>query len=120
LLMPSTVMVDAAHLLGTTLRSEPVSSCSTGGPEGLLADFAQQLRQVGQALSSMPHSNACNNPACTNLGGLSEQQLVTGGSCHCSGCRVARYCSKACQAAHWKQHKPACKALVAAVKAATT
>jgi hypothetical protein len=64
-------------------------------PEDLLVGFAWQLREVGQALSSMPHSNARNNPACTNLARLSEQQLVTGGTCRCSGCPVddtqARY-----------------------------
>ena len=32
----------------------------------------------------------------------------------CSQCEVAYYCSKTCQKAHWKVHKPACIAAVAA------
>ncbi|KDE06515.1 hypothetical protein MVLG_03166 [Microbotryum lychnidis-dioicae p1A1 Lamole] len=29
----------------------------------------------------------------------------------CSGCRVVRYCSKACQKSDWKDHKPECDAM---------
>ena len=32
----------------------------------------------------------------------------------CTKCEVAYYCGKACQRAHWKSHKPACIAAVAA------
>ena len=32
----------------------------------------------------------------------------------CSQCEAAYYCSKTCQKAHWKVHKPACIAAVAA------
>ena len=34
----------------------------------------------------------------------------------CSGCHVARYCSRACQRHHWKTHERRCKALVALAK----
>ena len=32
----------------------------------------------------------------------------------CSQCEVAYYCSKTCQKGHWKKHKAACIAAVAA------
>ena len=32
----------------------------------------------------------------------------------CSQCEVAYYCSKSCQRSHWKKHKSACIAAVAA------
>jgi hypothetical protein len=80
------------------------------GPDVL----AQLLQGLGLALSSMPVGLACNNPLCTTLTGLSEQQLVVGSSRRCSGCRVARYCCKNCQVLQWKSgHKPACKAAAA-------
>lgn len=78
---------------------------------------SQLLQGLGGALSALPFSAACNNPLCTVLTGASEQLLVVGGSRRCSGCQVARYCSKACQKVHWKQHKPACKAMATAAAA---
>jgi hypothetical protein len=72
------------------------------------------MRELGSALFNMPISTACNNLRCSSMAGLSEQQLVVGTARLCAGCRVARYCCRACQVAAWKQHKPACKAVAAA------
>jgi hypothetical protein len=60
----------------------------------------------------------CSNPACANMCGLSEQQLVGGGSSGlCACCSTARYCSALARApvlstgqstgqrASWKQEK---------------
>jgi hypothetical protein len=83
-----------------------------------LAGFVQQLFALGEALSSVPHKQCCNNPACRNLLGPSELQLVNGRSNTCSICRSARYCSDVCMKQHWKQHRPVCKALAATAAAA--
>jgi hypothetical protein len=81
----------------------------------------KQLRQAGLALCSLAVPCLCNNPGCANTTGPTELSTVSGRSCICGGCRVARYCSQACQARHWKQHKPVCRALeAAAVPAADT
>jgi hypothetical protein len=78
---------------------------------------AQQLQSTGLALCSFAVPCMCNNPGCTSMAGLSELAAVSGRSCICGGCRVARYCRRACQRAAWKQHKPVCAALTAAAAA---
>jgi hypothetical protein len=82
-----------------------------------LLGSAQQLEAVGSAMCSFAVPCLCNNPACVNLCGLTELGLVSGRSCVCGGCSVARFCGRACQRAVWKQHKPVCAALAAAAAA---
>jgi hypothetical protein len=80
-----------------------------------LAKWLQQLASV--VINQLPQPHCCNNPGCRNLDGLSEQELVSGRSSRCSGCKVARYCSRECQAEHWGApagHKAVCKWLRAA------
>ena len=48
----------------------------------------------------------CWSPKCRNMAGPAEDALAT---LTCSACGVAQYCSSACQKAHWKAHKPACR-----------
>lgn len=78
----------------------------------------QGLQKLGGCLASCAHRHACNNPACSNVSGPSEVGLVSGRSCTCSGCHVARYCGRPCQKKHCKQHKPVCKELAAAAEPA--
>ena len=79
----------------------------------------QQLQQAGVALCSLAVPCLCNNLGCANTTGPTELSLVSGRSCICAGCQVARYCSRVCQSRHWKQHKPVCVALTAAAAATT-
>jgi hypothetical protein len=72
---------------------------------------AQQLQSTGLALCSFAVPCMCNDPGCASMAGLSELAAVSGRSCICAGCRVARYCGRACQRAAWKKHKPVCAAL---------
>jgi hypothetical protein len=83
-----------------------------------LAKRLQQLASV--VINQLPQRHCCNNPGCMNLDGVSEQELVSGRSSRCSGCKVARYCSRECQAEHWGApagHKAVCKRLRAAAAA---
>jgi hypothetical protein len=72
------------------------------------------LEAVGRACSVFAVPHCCNNPGCSNLAAAGELATVSGKSCICGGCQVARYCGRGCQKAHWKQHKPVCKMLQAA------
>ena len=93
-----------------TVRQEGVTDAS-------LAALVQQLQASGMMLSSIAVPHFCNNPACVNISGPTEVQLVSGRSCICAGCRTARYCGQGCQRQAWKQHRPVCKALAAAAAA---
>lgn len=66
----------------------------------------------------VPSRYCCNDPSCGSLDGPTELQLAAGKGKQCSGCGAARYRSVEDQHKHWKQHKPACKALAAAAPVA--
>lgn len=97
-------------------RDAAASSCT----DATLTELVRQLQAAGSGCAALATPIFCNNPACDNLAGPSDVALVSGLSCVCGGCLTARYCSRACQRVHWKQHahKPVCKALAAAAAAA--
>jgi hypothetical protein len=109
---PPAVQQQLEQLLATlhALQENPPDTAA------LLAT-AEQFESVGLALCSFAVPCMCNNPGCTSLAGLSDLAAVSGRSCLCGGCRVARYCGRACQRAAWKRHKPVCGALSAAAAA---
>jgi hypothetical protein len=102
------------------LQAVRESAISARIDSSFFLDTAQQLHAAGSAMCSFAVSCLCNNPSCANLSGLTELGSLSGRSCVCGGCRVARYCGRACQREVWKQHKPVCAALAAAAAAAAT
>jgi len=100
--------------VGETFQKGAVGYTLSGVAEGLV----ESLEAYGRALTAFAKPGACNNPSCCNVSGPSERSVVSGRSCKCAGCHTAYYCSTRCQHHHWKQHKPVCKALVAATAAA--
>jgi len=102
----------------TVTEAWPSDAISDGFTEATAMALVQQLQVTGRALAGLAVPTMCCNPCCSNIAGPSDLQLVSGRSCLCGGCRTARYCSRVCQKAAWKQHKPACSALAAAAATA--
>jgi hypothetical protein len=89
---------------------ERIQSCSDA-EFGLTADEQGYVLQLAGCVV-VPHLPGCWNPLCCNLSGLSEMDVKT---FHCPRCRQAQYCSRACQAAHWKAgHKAVCRPVATA------
>ena len=71
---------------------------------GLRPDESVSQLHVARALAT----RVCANPGCLNLRGCSEGRLR---SRRCSGCGVARYCSRECQAEDFASHGEVCQQL---------
>jgi hypothetical protein len=115
------------------LQGRLLGSSSSSKPKGGVGDIQkpkkvdqgskQQLSgaEVAAVLGALqqvviPGQPGCSNPRCACLEGISEAEVKIQS---CAGCRGARYCSAACQRAHWNAgHKEVCKAAQAAAKAA--
>lgn len=98
----------AARAPGRAASSAAAAAAASDSAEGSAAGRskngkaqARQARVPGQCAAC----GASNEPG-------SGVRLMT-----CNGCEEARYCSKACQKGHWKQHKQACRAAQAALQA---
>jgi hypothetical protein len=78
------------------------------------ADLRQAFSEGMQACRPRLQLLGCSNPRCTNLSGPSAEGLVAGcKGVRCGGCRVARYCSPACQKEDWAKHRHVCRRLAA-------
>jgi hypothetical protein len=81
------------------LSFEHCTACDTGWMEAY-RDLLSKIEGAGLSVLRLATPYACNNPACSSVSGPSELLLVNGRSCVCGGCRVAHYCSRACQRQH--------------------
>jgi hypothetical protein len=104
-------LVDVAAAAATAGSMEPASGVS----DESVMELLQAAAGVKWACSTRVQLVGCGNLRCTNLSGPSAEGLVAGRKgVRCGGCRVARYCSPACQQADWPQHRHVCRRLAAA------
>jgi hypothetical protein len=106
------------RLVGSSSSSSSTAGAAQGGRGSIGSLSTEEVAAVLGALQQVviPGQPGCSNPRCCSLQGVSEGEMKTQ---VCVGCRGARYCSTACQRAHWRAgHKEVCKAVQAAAKAA--
>mmetsp|Transcript_15487 Transcript_15487/g.23428 ORF Transcript_15487/g.23428 Transcript_15487/m.23428 type:complete len:262 (-) Transcript_15487:33-818(-) len=58
-----------------------------------------------KAVKSLPKMYTCCNTTCSLL----DNSVNLSAMMTCGGCRREHYCSEECQAAHWEDHRDACK-----------
>jgi hypothetical protein len=86
----------AASTAAAMLRSGGSLEAAGGQPAVLhklvfTAELCQALVELGEAVvTQLPSSKCCNNPRCSSLAALSEQELVAGKGSVCSRCKLAR------------------------------
>jgi hypothetical protein len=96
------VAMTAADMEGHDVPPEVLKSvvywlqkaCVTGGPTPL--DYLEELRR--EAVEGLPY---CINDGCEVVGHLKDFKV-------CPRCKIARYCSDACQKQDWSEHKATC------------
>lgn len=64
-----------------------------------MSDRAEALQQAQNACRRQVHLYRCSS---------CQAPIAKLQRCICSGCKRVWYCNKACQKAHWKQHKAGC------------
>eukprot|EP00985_Skeletonema_marinoi_P027876 scaffold23502_cov117-Skeletonema_marinoi.AAC.4 len=63
------------------------------------------LNEKYKAVKSLPKMYTCCNKTCS----LPDRSVNLSAMMTCGGCRREHYCSEECQAAHWEDHRDACK-----------
>jgi hypothetical protein len=91
--------------------STPYCAKTTAKALFVLQPFVAHLS--AQYVMLLKLSFCCGDPACLNVRGRSELELVMGpgkrGGGYCSGCKRVWYCSEACQRGCWEEHSKVCK-----------
>eukprot|EP00239_Pterosperma_sp_CCMP1384_P010721 CAMPEP_0197862476 /NCGR_PEP_ID=MMETSP1438-20131217/39269_1 /TAXON_ID=1461541 /ORGANISM="Pterosperma sp., Strain CCMP1384" /LENGTH=509 /DNA_ID=CAMNT_0043480049 /DNA_START=128 /DNA_END=1658 /DNA_ORIENTATION=+ len=99
----ASIFGEAKYVKGTLMEfvhlGNPMGSM--GGPKQQIIDHSPTKAQVREK-----QCDTCDQVHGDYIDGVASKGQVE--IFTCSGCRVARYCSQACQAVMWKIHKPAC------------
>jgi hypothetical protein len=102
----------------TSASSTAAHSSSTGSFATAASTVSSAaLASRGEGASSSSRPQGCIGDASSAAAAAAPEQKICG-HCGaegavmlCGGCEALRYCSPACQKAHWKVHRPQCKQL---------
>jgi hypothetical protein len=123
----------AVRVLSALLQSPAVSQFPPAvSVQGVLLSVLEQQAAAGYEhgiikvlCESQKQQRIAPDVALRHLQGFIEQQArdKVCNTCgqspakKCAACQTVRYCNNQCVAAHWKQHQPVCKAIIAALGA---
>jgi hypothetical protein len=80
----------------------------SGGSRGSTATAPEEAATRRVRITTSCDPRRADDGDCAGCGRM--RRTGEGAFAKCARCKAAPYCSKACQAAHWKTHKKACKA----------
>jgi hypothetical protein len=102
------VRASAARLVDTLEELLLVAQQGAAGEGAAANDEHGRRQQEAAAAGTPPIGAAASSSVCAACGAAK----ASGGAKlrRCAGCRAVRYCSPACQKAHWRQHRAACEA----------
>jgi len=88
-------------------RIDELCSCD---PHTLVSFFRKRipckcLDEKYEEVKSVTKMGSCSNPDCNLPDGKAERNKIL----YCAQCDQVGYCSRACQKAHWKEHKKICR-----------
>ncbi|KAL4439838.1 hypothetical protein ABPG75_002839 [Micractinium tetrahymenae] len=108
---PQPELLRAALLRALPAAAQVAAALQANWQQADAAPEQQQAAQLELAQAAAARAS-CAHLACPNVGATGRRGKL------CTGCRVARYCSRACSVADWRaEHRTACRLLAAAREA---
>jgi hypothetical protein len=97
--------LDYASAKDRLLAATTLDDSMMGVPTNMLTRFSQDWEEFDNPVAAYNHIHGRSVKTCDCC-----QATEKGAKFHlCSACKVARYCSSACQKEDWKNHKPICQ-----------
>lgn len=91
------------EILSDVSKAEAEGAARAGGAGRAATGGAGAGAAAAAGAAGAPVASTCANPACPGVAAGAPMAK-------CSRCHGVRYCGASCQHAHWREHKPACRA----------